>query len=128
MNMNLNNNIELKNVWKKSVLVEANKWGHKIYKITGTVPTRRSIIFWSCTNHPNAGKNKFIKEDKVLKKYFETNILSQTELHQLLLMYPEKNFFASRMDEYLKLYKKSRTVCCVEKLHNNRKNKGFEIF
>lgn len=134
--MNLNNNIAFYNeskhinLWKQSVFLEAKKWGHIIYKITGTVPTRRSIVLWSCTKHPNAGKNTFIQEDKVLKKYVQKNILCQKELNQLIVTYPGEQFFASRMDEYLKLYKKTknRKVCCIEKLYKNRRNEGFEIF
>jgi hypothetical protein len=37
-------------------------------------------------------------------------------------------FYASRMDDYLKLYKIQRTVCCREKLHSTRTLVGFERF
>jgi hypothetical protein len=55
--------------WFELVHLEAAKWGHSIYKVTGLQkPTRRSYVLWYCTHHPNGGKNFFIDEDPVLKK------------------------------------------------------------
>lgn len=59
------NNDNAKNIshrWLELVNLEATKWGHCIYKVTGK-PTRRSFVLWSCTHHPNGGKNVFINED-----------------------------------------------------------------
>jgi hypothetical protein len=117
--------------WLQFVHLEAAKWGHYIYKVTGLQkPTRRSFVLWSCTHHPNGGKNVFIDEDPVLKELFKKNLISSKELDELIATYPGEQFHASRIDNYLKLYtkKKQRTICCREKLHGTRTLAGFEIF
>lgn len=117
--------------WSRNVSEEASKWNHVIYKVTGTKASRRSIVFWSCSVHPDDAPNYFHREDPMLKKLAEDPKvdISQTEIDELLNLYPGEQFYASRMDEYTERYKKTvRTVCCREKLHGNRKKVGFGIY
>lgn len=115
--------------WLELVDSEKTKWGHCIYKVTGK-PTRRSFVLWSCTHHPNGGKNVFIEDDSVLKDLKKKNLISSKELDELIQTYPGEQFYASRIDDYLKCYtkKQQRMVCCREKLHGTRTLVGFEIF
>lgn len=117
------------NVWTKRVISEANKWGHILYKITGIEATRRSIVLWSCSKHPNGGRNTFQSQDVKLNELLKKDLISSIDIAQLIMTYPGEQFYASRVDEYLKLYKpKSRTICCREKLNKNRSLAGFEVF
>lgn len=65
--------------------------------------------------------NKLLKDPNV--------DISITEIDELLDLYPGEQFYASRMDEYTKRYKKTvRTVCCREKLYGDRKKVGYSIY
>jgi hypothetical protein len=119
--------------WQKIVSEQADKWNHVIYKVTGTKPTRRSIVFWSCSEHPNTAPNSFNLEDEMLNNLLldtgqKLNITAQ-EVNELISLYPEEQFYASRIDEYTKVYKKTaRVECCVVKLFNNRTEEGYKIY
>ena len=121
--------------WKELVFQEAQKWGHVIYKITGSTQggkvSRRSIVFWSCSHHPNSPPNVFLPEDPLLANLpLDKKVaITQEEINELIELYPGEQFYASRMDEYTKRYKKTpRTQCCREKLYGDRKEAGYEIF
>lgn len=97
--------------WLVLVNLEAQRWGHKIYKVTGNLPTRRSIVLWGCLQHPKSGLHTFTKEDLKLKSFLEKQLLLHSDFQELLEAYPQEFFYASRMDEYLKRFspKQSRT-------------------
>lgn len=117
--------------WKELVSQEAQKWGHMIYKITGNPVTRRSIVFWSCSHHPNSPPNTFLPDDPLFSNLLRENKveISQQEVDELITLFAGEQFYASRMDEYTKRYKQTRrTQCCREKLHGDRKVTGYNIF
>ena len=105
----------------------SKQWGHTIYRVTGKKITRRSYVLWSCQTHPNGGTHTFVMEDTKLKEFLKDGILTSSEINDLLETYPGEQFYASRMDNYLK-EEKPRTECCREKLHNGRSLSGYAIF
>lgn len=121
--------------WQKEVSQEAEKWGHVIYKITSNAQnrrlSRRSIVLWNCSHHPNSPPNSFSPDDSVLANLLVNPKveITQQEIDELIALFPGEQFYASRIDEYTKRYKKtSRTQCCREKLHGDRKVEGYGIF
>lgn len=121
--------------WELLVSEQSRKWGHVIYLITGSAQgktvNRRSIVFWKCSHHPNSPPNTFAPDDPLLANLLlDTKVvISQQEIDELISEFPGEQFYASRMDEYTKRYKKTpRTQCCREKLHGDRKVAGYEIF
>lgn len=118
----------LNNQWFDLVQTEALKWNHVIYKITGLTITRRSYVFWSCSYHPTSGTNVFLQADPLLNQFVKKKILSLQEKNLLIENNYAKIFYASRMDNYLKLYTNARKTCCKEQFITNKKNEGFNLF
>lgn len=108
-------------------MAEAKKWSHRIFLITGEQPSRRSIVIWSCQNHPESGTSVFTSDDKKLEDLRVKGKLSASEIEELLALYPGEPFYASRMEEYLKTYSNPRTACCREKLHGDRTVGGYQL-
>lgn len=114
------------NLWTPKIIAQAQKWGHVIYAITGSKPTRRSKVLWSCSNHPEYGYYCFTNNDKKLMEFAndKENGLTQDDIIALIMANPGQAFYASRVDDYLK----TKTTCCRPKLYNNRKEEGYQIF
>nr|YP_009629537.1 hypothetical protein [Chlorococcum tatrense]AYQ94321.1 hypothetical protein [Chlorococcum tatrense] len=117
--------------WTAAIHREAEKYGHTVYKITsslGKSPTRRSYVLWSCNLHPDGGKHSFSKEDSKLKDLLAKNIMTSSEIEDLISMYPGEQFYVPRVDEYVKYSGTQRTACCVMLLHKNRAEDGYVVF
>lgn len=113
-------------VWTPRVIEQAKKWNHIVYAITGSIPTRRSKVLWSCLNHPEYGNYFFTEDDSKLKEFTndEENGLTQDNILNLISRFPGQAFYASRMDEYIR----TKTTCCRTQLYNIRKEEGYQIF
>lgn len=115
--------------WQKLIDTDAKKWNHRIMKVTGAKPSKRSIVIWSCNNHPESGMYVFSSDEPKLEDLFAKGKLSKAEIEELLSLYPGEPFYASKMEEYTKIYAKSpRTTCCREKLHSGRTVGGYSLF
>lgn len=79
-------------VWLPKVKKQAQERGHIIYGITGSMPTRRSIVLWSCSYHPDGGLNIFKLSDSKLKELLKNGFLSEVDIENLITSYPRTSF------------------------------------
>lgn len=110
--------------WSQQVEAQASKWAHTVFKITGSIPSRRSYVLWSCSQHPDGGRHSFQFDDPKLNSFVRDGIISEEELNEFVLNYSGEQFYATRMDQYLK----NRKICCRQHQNKLRTKNGFELF
>lgn len=120
--------------WKQKVLDSAKQWNHTIYKITtinGKI-ARRSLLFWSCRNHPNGGSKVFGSITE-FRGFLEENLITdftQEEIKQLFTHQNTQKFYGTRMDLYLNPRGYGdvglRKHCCEKGYKEQRKEIGYE--